>query len=195
MQLSLVCYGWVWFGVDEFGLVWMSLAWCSWVQFGVDEFGLVWLNSVWFDEVDFLKCSRSASQLSFTNLLSQGCNLPVEISCWFAKSWSCSYLVALQFTSPHTNSQVDIPSHKSTWMDPYLCLLAAASSSVPHPVRPLVRPLVRPSVTFVKTPIDMVKDKWKWKLEVLAVQISCVMQLFKSAVLISWVNQLFKSAV
>ena len=34
----------------------------------MDEFGLVWLSSVWFDEVDFLKCSRSASQLSFTNL-------------------------------------------------------------------------------------------------------------------------------
>jgi len=29
---------------------------------------VVWLSSVWFDEVDFLKCSRSASQLSFTNL-------------------------------------------------------------------------------------------------------------------------------
>ena len=34
----------------------------------MDEFGLVWLSSVWFDEVDLLKCSRSASQLSFTNL-------------------------------------------------------------------------------------------------------------------------------
>ena len=34
----------------------------------MDEFGLVWLSLVWFDEVDFLKCSRSASQLSFTNL-------------------------------------------------------------------------------------------------------------------------------
>ena len=34
----------------------------------MDEFGLVWLSSIWFDEVDFLKCSRSASQLSFTNL-------------------------------------------------------------------------------------------------------------------------------
>ena len=34
----------------------------------MDECGLVWLSSVWFDEVDFLKCSRSASQLSFTNL-------------------------------------------------------------------------------------------------------------------------------
>ena len=34
----------------------------------MDEFGLVWMSSVWFDEVDFLKCSRSASQLSFTNL-------------------------------------------------------------------------------------------------------------------------------
>ena len=98
VQLSSVWYGWVWFGVDEFGfefslvqfgmdefgLVWMSLVWygwvwfgvvefslvwCSWVQFGMDEFGLVWLSSVWFDEVDLLKCSRSASQLSFTNLL------------------------------------------------------------------------------------------------------------------------------
>ena len=29
----------------------------------MDEFGLVRLNSVWFDEVDFLKCSCSASQL------------------------------------------------------------------------------------------------------------------------------------
>ena len=36
----------------------------------MDEFGLVWLSSVWFDEVDFIKCSRSASQLSFTNLFS-----------------------------------------------------------------------------------------------------------------------------
>ena len=35
----------------------------------MEEFGLVWLSSVWLDEVDFLKCSRSASQLSFTNLL------------------------------------------------------------------------------------------------------------------------------
>ena len=26
------------------------------------------MSLVWFDEVDFLKCSRSASQLSFTNL-------------------------------------------------------------------------------------------------------------------------------
>ena len=34
----------------------------------MDEFGLVWLSSVWFDGVDFLKCSRSASQLSFMNL-------------------------------------------------------------------------------------------------------------------------------
>ena len=68
VQLSSVWYGWVWFGVDEFGLVWMSLVWCSWVQFGMDEFGLVWLSLVWFDEVDFLKWSRSASQLSFTNL-------------------------------------------------------------------------------------------------------------------------------
>ena len=34
----------------------------------MDVFGLVWLSSVRFDEVDFLKCSRSASQLSFTNL-------------------------------------------------------------------------------------------------------------------------------
>ena len=31
----------------------------------------MWLSSVWFDEVDFLKCSRSASQLSFTNLFSR----------------------------------------------------------------------------------------------------------------------------
>ena len=34
----------------------------------MDEFGLLWLSSVWFDEVDFLKYSRSASQLSLTNL-------------------------------------------------------------------------------------------------------------------------------
>ena len=34
----------------------------------MDEFGLVWLSLVWFDGVDFLKYSRSASQLSFTNL-------------------------------------------------------------------------------------------------------------------------------
>ena len=33
-------------------------------------------------------------------------------------------------------------------------LLAAASSSVPHPVRSSVRPFV----TFVKTPIDMIID-------------------------------------
>ena len=68
LWMSSVWYGWVWFGVDEFGLVWMSLVWSSWVQFGMDEFGLVWLSSVGFYEVDFLKCSRSASQLSFTNL-------------------------------------------------------------------------------------------------------------------------------
>ena len=48
--------------MDEFGLVWL-------IRFGMDEFGLVQLSSVWYDEVDFLKCSRSASQLSFTNLL------------------------------------------------------------------------------------------------------------------------------
>ena len=30
----------------------------------MNEFGLVWLSSVWFDEVDFLKCSLSASQLT-----------------------------------------------------------------------------------------------------------------------------------
>ena len=35
----------------------------------MDEFGLVWLSLVWFDEVDCIKCSRSACQLSFTNLL------------------------------------------------------------------------------------------------------------------------------
>ena len=34
----------------------------------MDEFGLVLLSPVWFYEVDFLKCSRSASQLSFMNL-------------------------------------------------------------------------------------------------------------------------------
>ena len=50
--------------MDEFGLVWMSSVW-------LDEFGLLWLSSVWFDKVDFLKCSRSASQLSFTNLFYQ----------------------------------------------------------------------------------------------------------------------------
>ena len=37
-------------------MVWVSLVWCG-------------LSSVCFNEVDFLKCSRSASQLSFTNLL------------------------------------------------------------------------------------------------------------------------------
>ena len=41
----------------------------------MDEFGLVWLSSVWFDEVDFLKCSCSASQLSFTNLFSKQTNI------------------------------------------------------------------------------------------------------------------------
>ena len=71
---SWIKFGWewsglVWFGMDEFGLVWMSLVLCGWVWFWVVEFGLVWLSSIWFDEVDFLKCSRSASQLSFTNLL------------------------------------------------------------------------------------------------------------------------------
>ena len=35
-----------------------------------------------------------------------------------------------------------------------IVLLAAASSSVPHPVRSFVRS----SVTFVKTPIDMIFD-------------------------------------
>ena len=40
----------------------------------MDEFGLVWLSSVWFDEVDFLRCSRSASQLSFTNLFFSTCH-------------------------------------------------------------------------------------------------------------------------
>ena len=34
----------------------------------MDEFGLVWLSLVWFDEVDFLKCSHSASQLNLMNL-------------------------------------------------------------------------------------------------------------------------------
>ena len=57
--------------MDEwFGGVEVVLVWCGSVQFGMDEFGLVWLSLVWFDGVDFLKCSRSASQLSFTNLFS-----------------------------------------------------------------------------------------------------------------------------
>ena len=45
------------------------------------EFGLVWLSLVWFDEVDFLKCSRSASQLIFTNLfnLFHLCCRPAEL--------------------------------------------------------------------------------------------------------------------
>ena len=45
----------------------------------MDEFGLVWLSSVWFDGVDFLKCSCSASQLSFTNLFFFYLNL--HLSC------------------------------------------------------------------------------------------------------------------
>ena len=53
----------------EFGSVWMSLVLGGSIWFGMNIFSLVWLSLVWFDEVDFLKCSRSASQLSFTNLL------------------------------------------------------------------------------------------------------------------------------
>ena len=34
--LSLVWYGWLWFGMDDFGLVWMTLVWCGWVRFGMD---------------------------------------------------------------------------------------------------------------------------------------------------------------
>ena len=40
-SLSLVWCGWVWFGVDEFGWVWMSLVWYGWVWFGAGELGLV----------------------------------------------------------------------------------------------------------------------------------------------------------
>ena len=58
-QFGLVKYG-CW---ELSGLVWFYINW-----FGIDEFSLVWLSLVWFHEVDFLKCSRSASQLSFTNL-------------------------------------------------------------------------------------------------------------------------------
>ena len=46
----------------------------------MDEFGLVWLSLVWFDEVDFLKCSRSASQLSFTNLFIFECNIIINVT-------------------------------------------------------------------------------------------------------------------
>ena len=57
-QFGLVKFDWELSGLGWFGKIW----------FGMDKFGLVWLSSVWFDEVNFLKCSRSASQLSFTNL-------------------------------------------------------------------------------------------------------------------------------
>ena len=50
----------------------------------MDEFGLVWLSSVWFDEVDFLKCSRSASQLSFTDLLM----IKTDVPCWYYSHWT-----------------------------------------------------------------------------------------------------------
>ena len=36
----------------------------------MDEFGLVWLILVWFDEVDFLKCSRS---VEFHELVISSC--------------------------------------------------------------------------------------------------------------------------
>ena len=43
--LGLVWCDWVRFGMDEFGLVWMTLVWCCWVWFGMDEFVLVWLRA------------------------------------------------------------------------------------------------------------------------------------------------------
>ena len=37
---------------------------------------------VWFDEVDFLKCSRSASQLSFTNLFHYEIEIMLVVAIW-----------------------------------------------------------------------------------------------------------------
>ena len=32
--ISLVCFGWAWFGIVKFGLVWLKLVWSGWVWFG-----------------------------------------------------------------------------------------------------------------------------------------------------------------
>ena len=54
----------------------------------MDEFGLVWLSSVWFDEVDFLEFSRSARQLSFTNLLAQNEKIWFgSVNIWLSVVW------------------------------------------------------------------------------------------------------------
>ena len=88
--MSLVWCGWVQFGMDEMGLVWLSPVWYGWVWLGVVEFGLLWMSSVWLgwkiirkflftlreDDPDENQkstlnngeISGSASQLSFTNL-------------------------------------------------------------------------------------------------------------------------------
>ena len=65
----------VWVGHICLGIVWL----------GMDEFGLVWLSSVRFDGVDFLKYSRSASQLSFTNLY-RICIIVVLLDCHYRSS-------------------------------------------------------------------------------------------------------------
>ena len=45
--MSLVCYDWVQFGMDQISLVWFSLDWYGSVWFGMVEFGLVWMILVW----------------------------------------------------------------------------------------------------------------------------------------------------
>ena len=62
----------------------------------MDEFGLVWLSLVWFDEVDFLKCPGSASQLSFTNLFSiikKYCRDQPNPSMGVQRSWTCTMYI------------------------------------------------------------------------------------------------------
>ena len=67
----------------------------------MDEFGLVWLSSVWFEEVDLLKCSRSASQLSFTNLLT--CKVYTSIGAGFLQ------IDRIDMIFPHLGTKVGCP--------------------------------------------------------------------------------------
>ena len=82
----------------------------------MDEFGLLWLSLVWFDEVDFLKCSRSASQLSFTNLFKANRNrktkpATIKLGC----KMNCFVLtVMLQLRKPL--SALSSPGHSNPKM-------------------------------------------------------------------------------
>ena len=78
------------------------------------EFGLVWLSSVWFDEVDFLKCSRLASQLSFTNLFNLGSQENVKTEVNF-QCTSSSKTVFVNVLHNHHTAGIDVTSCCQSW--------------------------------------------------------------------------------